>query len=54
MAILRPTKNSIVKVQLNCLSSGITFAASQARSIHQNKKLKIKVLKCKVDIFFNI
>jgi len=28
------------------------FKASQARSIYQYKKLKIKVLKCKADIFF--
>jgi hypothetical protein len=29
------------------------FAASQARSIYQYKRLKIKVLKCNADIFFN-
>jgi len=29
------------------------FAASQARSIHNYKNLKIKVLKCNADIFFN-
>jgi len=29
------------------------FATSQARSIHQYKNLKIKVLKCNADIFFN-
>ena len=29
------------------------FAASEARSVHQYKKLKIKLLKCNADIFFN-
>jgi hypothetical protein len=29
------------------------FTASQAHSIHQYKKLKIEVLKCNADIFFN-
>ena len=29
------------------------FTASQARSIYHYKKLKIKVLKCNADIYFN-
>ena len=29
------------------------FAGSQARSIHQYKNLRIKVLKCNANIFFN-
>ena len=29
------------------------FNASQARSIYSYKKLKIKVLKCNADIYFN-
>ena len=29
------------------------FMASQARSIYHYKKLKIKVLKCNADIYFN-
>jgi hypothetical protein len=33
--------------------ASFTFTASQARSIHQYKKLKIKVLKCNADILFN-
>jgi len=33
--------------------ASLKFIASQARSIHQNKNLKIKVLNCCADIFFN-
>jgi len=33
--------------------ASLKFIASQARSIHQYKNLKIKVLKCCADIFFN-
>jgi len=33
--------------------AALKFIASQARSIHQYKNLKIKVLKCCADIFFN-
>ena len=33
--------------------ASLKFTAGQARSIHQYKNLKIKVLKCCDDIFFN-
>jgi len=33
--------------------ASLKYIASQARSIHQYKKLKIKILKCCADIFFN-
>ena len=33
--------------------ASLKFIASQARSIHQHKNLKTKVLKCCAHIFFN-
>jgi len=33
--------------------ASVRFTASQVRSIYQYKNLRIKVLKCCADIFFN-
>ena len=33
--------------------ASVKFTVSQARSIYQYKNLKVKVLKCCADIFFN-